>query len=167
MSQIVFAAMREPVAKRVVVDVAFDMMAKGFFVEEEAEEPNPEWSREVSRVLDLLQTKEKLRELVIFERLYGWAALGLSFIDLGADPSQPVLSPQQVLGLTVFSDHNCSIQSADEEKSAESERAGLPNFYTVKIGSKQKKIHWTRMIHFASRRMGHPWRGVPALAVLQ
>ena len=22
------------------------------------------------------------------------------------------------------------------------------------------------MIHFASRRMGHPWRGVPVLAVL-
>ena len=37
MSQIVFAAMREPVAKRVVVDVAFDMMAKGFSVEEAAE----------------------------------------------------------------------------------------------------------------------------------
>ena len=166
MSQIVFAAMREPVAKRVVVDVAFDILAKGFTVEEMAEKPNPDWSRKVSRVLDELNTKEILRELVIFERLYGWAALGLSLTDLGADPSKPVLNPRQVFSLTVFSDHNCSIQSADEEKSTESERAGLPNFYTVKIGSTQKKIHWTRMIHFASRRMGHPWRGVPALAVL-
>ena len=56
MSQIVFAAMREPVAKRVVVDVAFDMMAKGFTVEEMAEKPNPDWSRKVSRVLDELNT---------------------------------------------------------------------------------------------------------------
>jgi len=166
MSQIVFSAMREPVAKRVVVDVAFDMMAKGFKVEEEAEEPNPEWTRQVSRVLDELDTKEKLRELVIFERLYGWAALGLSLIDFGKNPSEPVLNPRKVVSLTVFSDHNCTIQSNDEEKDTESERAGLPNLYTVKIGSKQKKIHWTRMIHFASRRMGHPWRGVPALAVL-
>ena len=86
MDQIVFAAMREPVAKRVVVDVAFDMIAKGFKVKEESEEPNPEWSRQVSRVLDELDTKEKLRELVIFERLYGWAALGLSIIDYGKDP---------------------------------------------------------------------------------
>ena len=166
MSQIVFAAMREPVAKRVVVDVAFDMIAKGFKVEEESEEPNPDWSRQVSRVLDELDTKEKLRELVIFERLYGWAAIGLSLIDYGENPKQPVLNPKKLLSLTVFSDHNCTIQSSDEEKNTESERAGLPNLYTVKIGSKQKKIHWTRMIHFASRRMGHPWRGVPALAVL-
>jgi hypothetical protein len=41
MNQIVFAAMRESVAKRVVIDVAFDMMAKSFKVEEEAEKPNP------------------------------------------------------------------------------------------------------------------------------
>lgn len=59
--QIVFAATREPVAKRVVVDVAFDMLAKGFSVEEETEKPNPEWSRQVARVLDELNTKEKLR----------------------------------------------------------------------------------------------------------
>ena len=65
-SQIVFAALCEPVAKRVVVDVAFDLMAKGFKVEEESEEPKSEWSRQVSRVLDELDTKEKLRELVIF-----------------------------------------------------------------------------------------------------
>ena len=106
MSQIVFAAMREPVAKRVVVDVAFDMMAKGFKVEEEAEEPNPEWSRQVSRVLDELNMKEKLRELIIFERLYGWAALGLSLIDYSVDPSKPVQNPRKVLSLTVFSEHN-------------------------------------------------------------
>ena len=65
MDEIVFAAMREPVAKRVVVDVAFDMLTKGFTVEEEAEKPNSKWSRQVSRVLDELDTKEKLRELVM------------------------------------------------------------------------------------------------------
>jgi len=165
-NQIVFAVSREPVAKRVVVDVAFDMLAKGFSVEEAAEKPNPKWSRDVSLVLDELNTKEKLRELVVFERLFGWAALGLSVTDLGADPTKPVSSPQQVFGLTVFSEHNCSVWSTDEERSADSERAGLPNLYTVKIGALQKKIHWTRMIHFASRRMGHPWKGVPVLAVL-
>ncbi|TSA55890.1 hypothetical protein D4R42_04615, partial [bacterium] len=68
MNEIVFAARREPVAKRVVVDVAFDVMAKGFKVEEEAEKPNSEWSRQVSLVLDELDTKAKLRELVLFER---------------------------------------------------------------------------------------------------
>jgi len=166
MDEIVFAARREPVAKRVVVDVAFDVMAKGFKVEEEAEKPNPEWSRQVSLVLDELDTKAKLRELVLFERLYGWAALGLSYVDYAADPSKLVQDPKRIVSLTVFSDHNCSVQSSDVEKDTESERAGLPNLYTVKIGTQQKKIHWTRMIHYASRLMGHPWRGVPTLEVL-
>jgi len=167
MRQIVFAAMREPVAKRVVVDVAFDVMAKGFTVEEETEKPNPEWTRQVSKVLDELDTKAMLRQLVLFERLYGWAALGLSYVDYAADPSKPVQDPKRIVSLTVFSDHNCSVQSSDVEKDTGSERAGLPNLYTVnKIGTEQKKIHYTRMIHYASRLMGHPWRGVPVLAVL-
>jgi len=166
MSELIFAARREPVAKRVVVDVAFDVMAKGFTVEEEAAEPNPEWTRQVSKVLDELDTKAMLRQLLIFERLYGWAALGLSYIDYGGDPGKPVQDPKKIISLTVFSDHNCSIQSSDEEKDTKSERAGLPNRYTVNIGQQQKKVHFSRMIHFASRLMGHPWRGVPVLEVL-
>ena len=166
MSEIVFAARREPVAKRVVVDVAFDVMAKGFKVEEEAAEPNPEWTRQVSKVLDELDTKAMLRQLIIFERLYGWAALGLSYVDYADDPGKPVQDPKKIISLTVFSDHNCSIQSSDEEKDTKSERAGLPNRYTVNIGQQQKKVHFSRMIHFASRLMGHPWRGVPVLEVL-
>jgi hypothetical protein len=48
-------------------------------VEEEAEKPNHEWSRMVSKVLDGLNTKKRLRELVLFERLYGWElALSMS-----------------------------------------------------------------------------------------
>jgi len=165
-NEIVFSARREPIAKRVVVDVAFDVMAKGFKVEEEAAEPNPEWSRQVSKVLDELDTKAMLRQLIIFERLYGWAALGLSYVDYADDPSKPVQDPKKIISLTVFSDHNCSIQSSDEEKDTKSERAGLPNRYTVNIGQQQKKVHFSRMIHFASRLMGHPWRGVPVLEVL-
>lgn len=67
MDQIVFAAIREPVVKRDVVDVAIEIVAKGFKVAKEAEEPNPEWSRQVSRILDELDTKEKLRELVVLK----------------------------------------------------------------------------------------------------
>ena len=165
-NEIVFAARREPVAKRVVVDVAFDVMAKGFKVQEESENPRPEWTRQVSKVLDELDTKEKLRALVIFERLYGWAAFGLSYVDFGDDPSKPVQDPKKIMSLTVFSDHNSTVMDSDVEKNEESERAGQPNLYTIKFGSTTKKIHHTRMIHYASRRMGHPWRGVPALEVL-
>jgi len=165
-NEIVFAARREPVAKRVVVDVAYDVMAKGFSVEEETENPRPEWTRQVSKVLDELDTKEKLRALVLFERLYGWAALGLSYVDYGDDSSKPVQDPKKIISLTVFSDHNCTVMDSDIEKDENSERAGQPNLYTIRFGSTTKKIHYTRMIHYASRRMGYPWRGVPALEVL-
>ena len=40
-NEIVFAARREPVAKRVVVDVAYDVLAKGFKVQEESENRVP------------------------------------------------------------------------------------------------------------------------------
>lgn len=166
MNEIVFAARREPVAKRVVVDVAYDVMAKGFKAEEETENPRPEWTRQVSKVLDELDTKQKLRELTLFERLYGWAALGISYIDYGSDPSKPVQDPKKIISLTVFSDHNCTIMDNDTEKDEENERAGQPNLYTIKFGTTTKKIHYTRIIHYASRKIGHPWRGVPALEVL-
>ena len=51
-TDLLFAVRREPICKRTVVDVAYDMFAKGFTVEEVGENPNPAWSREVSRVLD-------------------------------------------------------------------------------------------------------------------
>ena len=165
-NEIVFAARREPVAKRVVVDVAFDVMAKGFKVEEETENPRPEWTRQISKVLDELDTKEKLRELTLFERLYGWSSLGLSYVDYGDGSSKPVQDPKKIISLTVFSDHNCTVMDTDVEKDEESDRAGQPNLYTINFGSTTKKIHYTRMIHYASRRMGHAWRGVPALEVL-
>lgn len=168
MDEIVFAARREPVAKRVVVDVAFDVMAKGFTVEEEAETPRPEWTRQVSKVLDTLDVKAKLRELVLFERLYGWAALGLSYKDNAQSPSEAVLNPAEIVSLTVFSDHNCTVLDSDTEKSDDNERCGQPNKYAVSFGvnATQKKIHHTRMIHYASRKIGHSWRGVSALEVL-
>ena len=165
-NEIVFAARREPVAKRVVVDVAYDVMAKGFKVQEESENPRPEWTRQVSKVLDELDTKDRFRELILFERLYGWASIGLSYVDYSNDPSKPVQDPKKIISLTLFSDHNCTVMDSEIEKNENSERAGQPNLYTVKFGSTTKKIHYTRMIHYASRRMGHPWRGVPALEVL-
>ncbi len=134
-NEIVFAARREPVAKRVIVDVAYDVMAKGFKVQEETENPRPEWTRQVSKILDELDTKGKLRELILFERLYSWAALGSSYVDYGDDPSKPVQYPKKIISLTVFSDHNFTIMYSDDEKDENSEWAGQPNLYTVKFGS--------------------------------
>ncbi len=44
-ADLLFAAKREPVVKWAVIDVADDIFAKGFTVEEVAEKPDPAWSR--------------------------------------------------------------------------------------------------------------------------
>ena len=55
-----FAVRREPVAKRLVFDVSYDMFSKGFTVEEAAEKPDPQWSQEVAKVIDDLNAKMRL-----------------------------------------------------------------------------------------------------------
>ena len=119
-----------------------------------------------SRVIPILKRIEVGDYPSKIARLYGWSNFRLKSNRLWCGPKQACRESSAGFVVDFFSEHNCSVQSTDEEKRTESERAGLPNLYTVQIGSAQKKIHWTRMIHFASRRMGHPWKGVPVLAVL-
>ena len=82
-ADLLFSVRREPIAKRIVLDVPYDMFSKGFTVEEAAEKPDPAWSREVAKVLDDLNAKAVLRQLFIYERLFGWSALALTYIDYG------------------------------------------------------------------------------------
>jgi hypothetical protein len=84
---LLFAVRREPICKRTVVDVAFDMFAKGFTVEEVSEKPDPAWSLEVSNVLDGLNAKANLTRLFLYERLFGWSILALTYVDYGKDAS--------------------------------------------------------------------------------
>ena len=61
---LLFSVKREPVSKRLVFDVPYDMFSKGFTVEEVAEKPDPEWSREVAKVLDDLNATAAIRQLL-------------------------------------------------------------------------------------------------------
>ena len=40
-ADLLFSVRREPIAKRIVLDVPYDMFSKGFTVEEAAEKPDP------------------------------------------------------------------------------------------------------------------------------
>ena len=87
---LLFTVRRKPVANRMVFKVAHDIFAKGFVIEEVAEKPDPKWSREVSKVLDGLNAKARLTQMVLYERLFGWAILAMTFVDYGKNVSAPV-----------------------------------------------------------------------------
>ena len=166
---LLFAVRREPIANRVVFKVAHDIFGKGFKVEELSEKPDPKWSREVSKVLDGLNAKAALTQLVVYERLFGWAILAKTYVDYGEDAMQPVESPREIREVLPYGSLQCTVQSADEDKDPNSSRYGLPILYTVRRlgeGLEQNKIHFSRVIHSATRLLDHPWKGMSALEVL-
>lgn len=166
---LLFAVRREPICKRTVVDVAYDMFAKGFAVEEVSEKPDPAWSLEVSKVLDGLNAKACLTRLFLYERLFGWSILALTYVDYGEDSSKPVQAPREVRELMPYSSLQCTVQASDEDRDPKSMRFGLPEFYRVRradFGASQDKIHFSRVIHCATRLLDHAWKGVPVLEVM-
>ena len=165
---LLFSVRREPVAKRTVFDVAHDIFAKGFTVEEVSEKPDPEWSREVAKVLDDLNARACFTRLELFERLFGWSVLALTYVDYGKDASKPLKNPREIRELVPYSSFNCSVLSSDEDKDEESPRFGLPVLYTFRRSGSagtQKKFHYSRAIHCATRLLDHPWRGLSCLEV--
>jgi len=164
---LLFAIRREPVAKRVVFDVAHDIFNKWFTVEEVAENPDPNWSREVSKVLDDLNAKAVFTVAAVYERLFGWSFIALTYVDHGEDISKPVNSPQEIRELVAYSSLQASVQGTDEDKDPKSERFGLPVLYTLRrSGAAQTKLHFSRAIHLATRLLDHPWKGLSVLEIL-
>lgn len=163
-ADLLFSARREPVGKRTVFTVAHDIFDKGFRVEEVAEKPNPEWSRAVSKVLDDLNAKAVLTQMKVYERLFGWAIIAITYVDRGKDVSQPVQDPKEIRQLLPYSTLQFTVQSSDEDKDLKSDRFGLPVFYTMnRSGAGQAKLHFSRVIHCATELLDHPYKGMSSL----
>jgi hypothetical protein len=164
---LLFAVRREPVANRTVFKVAHDIFAKGFKIEEIAEKPDPNWSREVAKVLDDLNTVAVLTQMVAYERLFGWAIVAITYVDYGKNLSAEVSGAKEIRELLPYSSLQCTVQSSDEDKDPESSRFGLPVLYTIRrSGVQQVKLHFSRAIHCATRLLDHPWKGLPVLEVI-
>jgi len=164
---LLFAVRREPVAHRTVFQVAHDIFNKWFTVEEVAENPDPNWSREVAKVLDDLNAKAVFTMAAVYERLFGWSFVALTYVDHGKDISKPVDSPQEIRELVAYSSLQASVQGSDEDKDPKSERFGLPVLYTLRrSGAAQTKLHFSRAIHWATRLVDHSWKGMSVLEIL-
>ncbi len=162
---LLFSVRREPVANRIVFQVAHDVFDNWFRVEEIADKPDPNFDREVQKVLAELNAKAVFTEMAVYERLFGWAIIAMSFVDYGDDPSKPVKNPKEVRELWPYSSLQFSVQSSDEDADKKSPRFGLPVLYTVREGNvgTQEKLHYSRVIHVATRLLDHAYKGMSVL----
>lgn len=163
-ADLLFAVRREPVANRIVFQVAHDLFDNWFQVEEIAEKPDRNFDNELQQVLGQLNAKSVFTQAACYERLFGWAIIALTFVDFGKDPASPVQGAKEIRELIAYSSLQFSVQSSDEDKDPESPRFGLPILYTLRrAAAEQVKLHFSRVIHLANRLLDHPYRGMSVL----
>jgi hypothetical protein len=163
---LLFAVRREPVANRIVFQVAHDVFDNWFRVEEISDKPDANFDREVQQVLAKLDAKSVFTQMAVFERLFGWAIIAITFVDYSKDPSAPVVDPKEIRELIPYSSLQFNVQNSDENKDTNSARYGLPVFYTLRRGlgsGEQIKLHFSRTIHSATRLLDHPYKGMSVL----
>jgi hypothetical protein len=162
-ANITFAIKREPVAHRIVFAVAHDIFDNWFEVEPLEEGVDKEkFNEQVQKVLLLLNAKDAFTQSAVFERAYGWSIIVIGYQDKASTLKAPVLSPEKIVSLEAYSPPMITEVKVDEDKS--SERFGLPEFYKVKISSKEEvEVHFSRVIHFATRKLEPGYKGISVL----
>jgi len=163
-ADLLFAVRREPVANRIVFQVAHDVFDKWFRVEAISEKPDASFDREAQKALSALNAKSVFTQFAVYERLFGWAIIALSYVDYGKGPEAPVSNPREIVELFPFSSLQFTVQSSDEDKDPKSPRFGLPIYYTLRRDNAgQSKLHFSRVIHGATRLLDYPYKGMSVL----
>jgi hypothetical protein len=165
-ADLLFSVRREPVANRIVFQIAHDVFDNWFRIEEISEKPDPNFDREVQKVLSELNAKAVFTQMAVFERLFGWAVIAMTYVDYGASLEEPVVLPKAIEELFAYSTLNFTVDSSDEDKDSESSRFGLPIYYKLRrnnIGGLQARLHYSRVIHSATRLLDHPYKGMSVL----
>jgi len=163
-ADLLFAVRREPVANRIVFQVAHDVFDNWFRVEEVSEKPDAGFDKEVQKTLSALNAKAVFTQFAVYERLFGWAIIALSYVDYGKGLDAPVSNPKEILEIFPFSTLQFTVQSSDEDTDTESARFGLPIYYTLRRDKAgQSKLHFSRVIHGATRLLDHPYKGMSVL----
>jgi hypothetical protein len=160
---ITFAIKREPVAHRIVFAVAHDIFDNWFNVEPLEEGVDKEkFNEAVQKVLLLLNAKDVFTQAAVFERAYGWSIIVLGYQDKGVTLRDPVLVPEKIVSLEAYAP--TMITNVQIDKNRQSARFGLPETYKIKIAENEEvEVHFSRIIHFATRLLDHPWKGISVL----
>ena len=167
-----FAILREPVAYRVVFSISKAIFDNWFTLEgsnyrtqntgeasESKTKGNEAFDKRVQKLLDKISAKEELTRMAVFERGYGWAIIVLGYDDPAETLMEPLSSTGNLQEIKAFGPPQ--ISKVVEVTDPNDVRYGLPLIYEVtRPGSLAPlKIHYTRVIHFATRLIDHDWKG--------
>lgn len=160
---ITFAVKREPIAYLLTFQVAHDIYDKWFEVEPLQEGTDKEkFNVAVQKVLLDLKAKDVFTQAAAFERAYGWSVLVLGYEDKGETLKDPVELPEKIESIVAYGPP--MIVHVDVNKDKENSRFGLPEMYKVKMSEQENaEVHYTRVLHFATRLLDHPWKGLSVL----
>lgn len=162
-----FAVRREPAAKKLVMDVAEDIFDKWFTVKQIVqgeEKTDVTLNDNVQAVLESLNAKAHIIRATQYERRDGWSIIVLGFQDQATLESE-VTNPTKIDHLAVYSAKAVTVEKEDEDE--RSERFGLPVMYKINRGKgKTFRIHFSRVIHIATRLDDDLWAGVPVLEAI-
>lgn len=161
-SEMLFASQREPVIKWLVYWVASDIFDNWFKVIDPDRPEDDALDKAVQAVLLELKAKPQLTRLLQFERRYGTAILLCAYtLQEGEDWETPIynengvlINKPELLQITPYPWTRVDVKDRDSEQS--SLRYGWPNYYEIArqadgLTSTMAKIHWTRIIHAATR----------------
>jgi hypothetical protein len=173
-----FAILREPVAFRTVFSIAKAIFDNWFTLEgsnyrvpsaaptETAAQPaskdNVAFDKRIQKQLDKINAKQELTRMAIFERGYGWAIIVLGFNDSAESLAEPKTSGELV-EIKAYGPTQISVPQLDEDPN--SERYGLPLYYVISRPGQlaSMKVHYSRVVHFATRLIDHDWMGKSVL----
>jgi len=149
-----------------VFTVAHDIFDNWFAATKVKRTRDAEFDHKVQDALSKLDAKTYFTQAAVFERLFGWSIIVLGYADHGADLAAPVKDPSDIRDLAAYGgSKQVKVLSSDEDQNKSSPRYGLPNLYTLYLSQGSPvKVHYTRVIHFATRLLSHPYAGLSTLA---
>ena len=158
-----FAVTREPVAHRIVFTVAHDIFDHWFQLYLEGNEQDKTFDNQIQKELTRINAKHELMRMSTFERAYGWSILALGYADASNSLSEPATNPVSLEEVKAYSP--LQIAQIDEVRNRNDPRYGLPQYYHIKRTglASTLKIHYSRVIHFASRLLEHDYKGMSVL----
>lgn len=171
--QLLFSSQREPILKWITYHTAVDIFDNWFRVVDPKKPEDTALDDAVQRILLYLNAKQNLIRFFTFERRYGTAIFLCGYTNLSNwttpvyetsnglnRPMNFTAKGSQLLQITPYPWHKVTVDEVDKNDS--SFRYGLPETYTVQRGTSseqgsvgaetdEKKIHWSRVIHGATR----------------
>jgi len=160
---VTFAVKREPIAYLLTFQVAHDVYDNWFEVLPLEEGKDKEkFDEAAQKVLLDLKAKDVFTQAAVFERAYGWSIVVVGYKDKGATLKEPVEAAEKIGSLMPYGPTLITDVKVDEDK--ESDRFGLPEIYKIQMSkNEQAEVHYSRVIHFATRLLDHPWKGLSVL----